>query len=226
MKTYTIGRDANCHIQFSDPQISRRHALIKVYPMGRMELVDMSSNGTYVNGIKVVSNKSIPISRKDSVVFAHVGQLDWHNIPNPLKWLYYLGFVAAALLVIILMWLYIPQFVDYATGSDVDIEIGSSMGTSSGNNGSISPTPSPSSPEQAPVAPKEDKKNVKNDSKSWEQKILDDDKKKKEAEKSDSKDQHQKQNQKQNQKQDQKQNQNKDTTKQSKSEKKIDDIIY
>lgn len=196
MNTYTIGRDANCHIQFADSQISRRHALIKVYPTGKMELVDMSTNGTYVNGIKVVSNKSIPVTRKDSIVFAHVGQLDWKEIPNPLRWLYYLGFAVVAFLVIILLWIYLPRFIDYTTGSDNNIEIGSSMGSSSGGNGGISPTPTPSNPEQLPETTEKEGKAVKKESKSWDQKIIDEDKKKKESEKSSSKDQPKKNEQK------------------------------
>lgn len=178
MKTYTIGRDANCHIQFGDLQISRRHALIKVYPTGRMELVDMSSNGTYVNGTRVAPNKPIPVTRKDSVVFAYVGQLDWDAIPNPLKWIYYVGTAIVALIVIALLWIYVPKVVDYATGTDPEI----GMGMYGGGGGGSSASPTPSDQGQSQGTPGSDEQNVEKNKRSWDKKILDEEKKKKRKE--------------------------------------------
>ena len=85
MKVYTIGRSADCAIVFDDPMISRRHALLKVYPLGKMELVDLSQNGTFVNGVKLKSNIPFPITRKDVVNLAQVKVLDWSQVPNPAK---------------------------------------------------------------------------------------------------------------------------------------------
>ncbi len=49
----TIGRDAANHLQIADPQVSRFHALIALQD-GTFKLEDrQSSNGTYVNGMKV-----------------------------------------------------------------------------------------------------------------------------------------------------------------------------
>lgn len=177
MKTYTIGRDANCHIQFGDLQISRRHALIKVYPTGRMELVDMSSNGTYVNGTRVTPNKPIPVTRKDSVVFAYVGQLDWDAIPNPLKWIYYVGTAIVALIVIALLWIYVPKIVDYASGTDPDIEIGTY-----GGGGGSSASSAPSGQGQSQGTSGSEVQNVGKNKRSWDKKILDEEKKKKRKE--------------------------------------------
>lgn len=86
MKTITIGRDATSNIFIDDPMISRHHALLRIHPTGKMELVDMSSNGTFVNRVKLASNVPFPLTRKDTVSFAGVRQLDWNLVPNPLAW--------------------------------------------------------------------------------------------------------------------------------------------
>ena len=89
MKVITIGRGTDCQVVLDDPTISRRHAILKVYPLGKMELVDMSQNGTFVNGVKLSPNVPYPVSRKDVVSFAHVSKLDWDMIPNPLNYVKY-----------------------------------------------------------------------------------------------------------------------------------------
>lgn len=84
MKAYSIGREAGCDITINDSTdvISRRHAILNVMPSGKMTIVDQSSNGTYVNGIRISPNVPVPVTRKDNVSFAHVARLDWNLIPN------------------------------------------------------------------------------------------------------------------------------------------------
>lgn len=91
MKTYSIGRDLNCDIIINDSTdvISRRHALLNVTPSGKMTIIDQSSNGTYVNGIRISQNVPVPVTRKDIVSLAHVAKLDWNQIPKSNKWLKY-----------------------------------------------------------------------------------------------------------------------------------------
>lgn len=103
MKTYSIGRDPNCDIVINDTTdvISRRHALLNVYPSGKMTIMDQSSNGTYVNGIRISQNVSVPVSRKDIVSLAHVAKLDWDRIPKSNQWMIYLGSAVAAIIVIV-----------------------------------------------------------------------------------------------------------------------------
>lgn len=93
MKVITIGRGTDCQVVLDEPTISRRHAILKVHPFGKMELVDMSQNGTFVNGVKLSSNVPYPVSRKDVVSFAHQRTLDWSMIPNPMNYVKY-GFLA------------------------------------------------------------------------------------------------------------------------------------
>lgn len=103
MKVLSIGRDAGCSICCDNPMISRRHALIKVYPNGKIELISFGKNGTYVNGILCKQNVPYPIKRKDVVSFAHVSELDWALVPNPLGWVRYaiIGLISIVVLVVI-----------------------------------------------------------------------------------------------------------------------------
>ena len=84
MKVYSIGRDLACDIIIDDNTdvISRRHATLNVESTGKMTIVDLSHNGTYVNGIRINQNVPVPVTRNDTVSFAHVAQLDWNQIPN------------------------------------------------------------------------------------------------------------------------------------------------
>lgn len=85
MTVYSIGREAGCNIVIDDRTdvISRRHATLNVESNGKMTIIDQSSNGTYVNGIRITSGVPVPVTRKDNISFAHVARLDWNRIPNP-----------------------------------------------------------------------------------------------------------------------------------------------
>lgn len=84
MKSYTIGREENSNIIISDPSkmVSRHHATLTVNGT-KMTIMDHSSNGTFINGIKISSNTPVPVTRKDVVSFANIYDLDWSRIPNP-----------------------------------------------------------------------------------------------------------------------------------------------
>lgn len=87
MKTITIGRGPENMVTLNDAKTSRRHALLRCHSTGKMEIVDLSQNGTFVNGMKIPSNKPYPISRKDIVVFAHAETLNWDEVPNPYRFI-------------------------------------------------------------------------------------------------------------------------------------------
>ena len=103
MKVYSIGRDTGCDIIVNDRSdvISRRHALISVANNGKITITDTSYNGTYVNGIRISPNVAVPVTRKDSVSFAHVAKLDWKVIPQPplIRW----GLPAALAVVVLIV---------------------------------------------------------------------------------------------------------------------------
>lgn len=102
MKTITVGRGEGCNIIVDDEMMSRRHAIIKIPTFGGMEIVDMSKNGTFVNGVRLRPNVPFPITRKDVVNFADVHQLDWSKVPDPLKY-YKIGVMAVGGLVVLLL---------------------------------------------------------------------------------------------------------------------------
>ena len=103
MKTYSIGRDLNCDIVFNDTTdvISRRHALLNVTSSGKMTIIDQSSNGTYVNGIRISQNVPVPITRKDTISLAHVAKLDWNQVPKENKWVFYVVSVVVVILAVL-----------------------------------------------------------------------------------------------------------------------------
>ncbi len=86
MKSYSIGREETCNITLYDPSnlVSRRHATLNV-DGSKMTITDHSSNGTYINGIRITSGTPVPVTRKDVVSFAQTCELDWKRIPNPAK---------------------------------------------------------------------------------------------------------------------------------------------
>jgi len=101
-KTYRIGRAEGSDIFIDNAKISRRHAILRVSDSGKMEIVDMSSNGTSVNDVRIASNKPVPITRKDVVKFAGESILDWSQIPDPRKkWAKIILPVLAALVALI-----------------------------------------------------------------------------------------------------------------------------
>lgn len=56
---FLLGRGSDCDLRLRDINISRHHCLIRVRP-GELTLVDLgSSNGSYVNGTRVVSQADL-----------------------------------------------------------------------------------------------------------------------------------------------------------------------
>lgn len=103
MKTYSIGRDVNCDIVINDSTdvISRRHALLNVTSSGKMTIIDQSSNGTYVNGIRISQNVPVPVTRKDTISLAHVTKLDWSMVPKSNTYMRYVLFGVVGILIVI-----------------------------------------------------------------------------------------------------------------------------
>lgn len=87
MRNITIGRGRECDVRLEDStdMVSRRQAVIKVSPMGKMEIFDTSANGTYVNGEKIEKPDGKPVKRGDNVNFAHVVDLDWSKVKDPYR---------------------------------------------------------------------------------------------------------------------------------------------
>lgn len=100
-KNLIIGRDPQSDIVIPDSRdvVSRCHAVLYI-DGNRMQIEDRSKNGTYVNGLRINPGIRVPVSRKDSISFAHIAELDWSKIPNPSKKLWIIAIIA---LVVVLL---------------------------------------------------------------------------------------------------------------------------
>lgn len=80
-KIFSIGTAFNNRVQISDStnNVSRFHATLKIDPKGRIFINDHSTNGTFVNGIRVPANQDYLVKRKDNIRFANTS-LDWNRI--------------------------------------------------------------------------------------------------------------------------------------------------
>lgn len=126
---FTIGRDPQCDITVFDPTnvVSRVHASLRVD--GRKYFItDQSQNGTYINGMKITSNVEVPVSRKDSISFAHACDFDWNSIPksqsgNGWAIVGYVAAAAAALSLIVLATMTIARSMSDKTPAPADPDI-------------------------------------------------------------------------------------------------------
>ena len=102
MKIISIGRSENCDIVYNDNMVSRRHAMLRIHWTGKMELIDLSTNGTFVNKTRIKSNVPYPVSRKNVVRFAEAQVLDWTLVQNPMKFYRNVGFAVLLVIAIII----------------------------------------------------------------------------------------------------------------------------
>lgn len=111
MRKVVIGRGRECDIVLADTTdvVSRRQAVIAFTFWGKMTLYDTSSNGTFVNGQRLAKQEAKVVSRKDSINFGRVWDLDWEAVKDPYKKLK-IALVCAvvALIVAVIALLFIP----------------------------------------------------------------------------------------------------------------------
>lgn len=123
MKSYSIGRDNACDIVLNDQTdvISRRHAVLTVSSSGKMTITDQSTNGTYINGQKISSNVPVPVTRKDTISFAHVCTLDWNIIPKSSRWLSYLLIGLAVAAIVAACIIFLPKVIHKGNETEIDV---------------------------------------------------------------------------------------------------------
>ena len=82
--SYTIGTELDNRIVIADAtnHVSRHHAVLKLKNDGKYYIYDQSTNGVYVNGVKIKSKVDFPVSVTDSISLSNSHQLDWKKIPN------------------------------------------------------------------------------------------------------------------------------------------------
>lgn len=125
MKALSIGRDQSCDIVINDSTdvISRRHAILNISSLGKMTIVDLSRNGTYVNGIRITPNVQVPITRKDVISLAHVAKLDWNLVPLSYSIMRYVILGCVALLLLICAYFAYQHYIDKPKAVNEDVEI-------------------------------------------------------------------------------------------------------
>lgn len=98
----TIGRDSMCDIHINDNYdiVSRNHATIEVARGDKYFITDTSSNGTYVNGIRIPAHQRFQVQRGDEVSLAHTAVLDWALVPKDNTMVIVAVSVLAALVVV------------------------------------------------------------------------------------------------------------------------------
>lgn len=80
----SIGRDENNRIVLEDPVqlVSNYQAELRIHDNGNMFLFDKSSNGTFVNGVRIPSRQDFPVYRGNMVLFANKIPLNWTLVPE------------------------------------------------------------------------------------------------------------------------------------------------
>lgn len=105
MKRITIGRNPSCDIVIDNKMVSRNHALLNIYPSGKLEIVSMGTNGTKVKGHLISNGQRYPLRRGDDVTLAGCELLDWSLVPDPLKIWKIIGVsVAGAAILALIIW--------------------------------------------------------------------------------------------------------------------------
>ncbi len=118
MKRVTIGRNPSCDIVIDNQMVSRNHALLNIYPTGKLEIVSMGTNGTKVKGNLISNGQRYPLKRGDDVVFAGSSYLDWSLVPDPMRVWRILGWAIAGALVLALLVWGVIAITDKIGGSD------------------------------------------------------------------------------------------------------------
>lgn len=87
MKRITVGRSTDCDIVIIDEtdNVSRHHLVITFDFFGKMKVSDTSSNGTLINGTRMLKGTSIPVTTKDKIRLGRNTDLDWNLVKDPYR---------------------------------------------------------------------------------------------------------------------------------------------
>lgn len=82
MKTYKIGRNPDNDIVIQDDTLiaSRYHATLNVSDNGNITIIDNSTNGTFVNGLRLQKNIETTVKNNDEIKFGKSAFLNWNDI--------------------------------------------------------------------------------------------------------------------------------------------------
>lgn len=87
MKRITVGRSNDCDIVVIDEtdNVSRHHLVITFTFFGKMKVSDTSSNGTSINGTRMLKGTSIPVTKDDTIRLGRNIDLDWSLVKDPYR---------------------------------------------------------------------------------------------------------------------------------------------
>lgn len=87
MKRILVGRGNDCDIVIPDERdnVSRHHMVITFNILGKMTISDTSSNGTFINGKRMLKGTSIPVTANDQVRLGDNWIFDWKQVTDPYK---------------------------------------------------------------------------------------------------------------------------------------------
>lgn len=100
MKRIVIGRanDSDIVIPDEHDNVSRHHAVLSFNFFGKMTLSDTSSNGTLINGNRMLKGASVPVTRNDEIQLGGSWAFDWNLVEDPYRFQRRAVYVIAALL--------------------------------------------------------------------------------------------------------------------------------
>lgn len=103
MKRIVIGRanDSDIIIPDEHDNVSRHHAVISFNFFGKMTLSDTSSNGTLINGTRMLKGASVPVTRNDKIQLGGAWMFDWSLVEDPYKKQRKLVYFIVALLIML-----------------------------------------------------------------------------------------------------------------------------
>lgn len=103
MKRIVIGRanDSDIVIPDEHDNVSRHHAVISFNFFGRMTLSDTSSNGTLINGTRMLKGASVPVTRNDKIQLGGAWIFDWNLVEDPYRKVRNITYVVIAILILL-----------------------------------------------------------------------------------------------------------------------------
>ncbi|WP_372793715.1 RDD family protein [Lutibacter sp.] len=83
MNQIKIGRSSACDVVIADAnsQVSRLHAIIEIRN-NQYYIIDQSTNGTFINGIAIPNNSTLPINNGDIISLADEVTVSWLDITH------------------------------------------------------------------------------------------------------------------------------------------------
>lgn len=113
-KRIIIGRGNDCDIVIPDNKdnVSRHHMVITIDFLGKMKISDTSSNGTFINGIRMLKGATLPVKRSDNIRLGAEWNFDWDTLSDPFATMRKVAMFAAIVIVMAAVAFGVWRFVE------------------------------------------------------------------------------------------------------------------